>query len=110
LADAKEKDVVNLKNWLSGNGCIAREESDYLAKAYDLGTLDSHSEDIRHNLESFLEETAIWIDTKLLMVSDQKNNGNDSAAYHAGSDSVHLPSACDTELLPMTRFSSLDHG
>jgi hypothetical protein len=33
---ALDRDVVNLQNWVDGNGCIAREETAYLARAEDL--------------------------------------------------------------------------
>ncbi|KAK4170902.1 hypothetical protein QBC36DRAFT_250540 [Triangularia setosa] len=36
LEDASHRDVANLQNWVDGNGCIARQETAYLARAEDL--------------------------------------------------------------------------
>ncbi|KAM4057150.1 hypothetical protein HRG_014836 [Hirsutella rhossiliensis] len=33
---ASRRDITNLRNWVDGNGCIAREETAYLAQTEDL--------------------------------------------------------------------------
>jgi hypothetical protein len=33
---AKPRDISSLQNWVDGNGCIAREETAYLARHKDL--------------------------------------------------------------------------
>jgi UTP:GlnB (protein PII) uridylyltransferase len=42
---AKERDVSNLRNWLSSTGCIAREERKYLCLEADLMALSSQTVD-----------------------------------------------------------------
>ncbi|KAK3984183.1 hypothetical protein QBC44DRAFT_337438 [Cladorrhinum sp. PSN332] len=41
LEDASHRDVANLQNWVDGNGCIARQETAYLARAEDLLSIAS---------------------------------------------------------------------
>lgn len=43
---AKPRDVLNLQNWVNGNGCIAREETAYLERYKELlsvSSLDDHA-------------------------------------------------------------------
>lgn len=41
LEVASHRDVVSLQNWVDGNGCIARQETAYLAQTEDLLTIAS---------------------------------------------------------------------
>ncbi|KAK3386537.1 hypothetical protein B0H63DRAFT_467931 [Podospora didyma] len=41
LEDAPLRDVASLQNWVDGNGCIARRETAYLARAQDLVSVAS---------------------------------------------------------------------
>ncbi|KAK3385190.1 hypothetical protein B0H63DRAFT_180145 [Podospora didyma] len=41
LEDAPYRDVASLQNWVDGNGCIARRETAYLARAQDLVSVAS---------------------------------------------------------------------
>lgn len=49
---ANTRDVQNLRNWVDGNGCIAREETAYLQSSEGLLTL-------RHSHDS----AVIWLET-----------------------------------------------
>jgi hypothetical protein len=58
LGRAEEKDVQSLQNWLRGTGCIAREETAYLAQYNDLLSLAPVS-------DSAVVQVEAWVETEL---------------------------------------------
>lgn len=51
----KPRDVLNLQNWINGNGCIAREETAYLDRSKDLLSISFREESAVTWLEALVE-------------------------------------------------------
>jgi hypothetical protein len=51
----KPRDVLNLQNWISGNGCIAREETAYLDRSKDLLSISFQEDSAVTWLEALVE-------------------------------------------------------
>jgi hypothetical protein len=47
----QKRHVLSLQNWLRGNGCIAREETEFLGRQHDLISLSSPEDDVVSWLE-----------------------------------------------------------
>lgn len=58
LGSAQRRDVESLQNWLNGTGCLAREETTYLAYR-DLASLASAGDSAITQLEA-------WVEAKLI--------------------------------------------
>ena len=61
LADASRRDVASLQNWVDGNGCIARQETAYLARAEDLLSVASAGDGATTWLEVLVEGCRILL-------------------------------------------------
>jgi len=57
---ASHRNVVNLQNWVGGNGCIAREETAYLARAEDLLSVVSPDDNAVAWLEALVEDRRVY--------------------------------------------------
>lgn len=55
LEDASHKDVASLQHWVDGNGCIARQETTYLARAEDLLSVASPDDGATTRLGALVE-------------------------------------------------------
>jgi hypothetical protein len=53
--DAEGRDVESLQNWLNGNGCIAREETAYLAHSREIATLAPSRDKALLKMEVWME-------------------------------------------------------
>jgi hypothetical protein len=51
----KPRDVLNLQNWINGNGCIAREETAYLDHSKDLLSISFREDSAVTWLEALVE-------------------------------------------------------
>ncbi|KAI1086078.1 caspase domain-containing protein [Rostrohypoxylon terebratum] len=60
LEAASSRDVVNLQNWVDGNGCIAREETMYLKQGEDLLSVASPNENAVIWLGSLIEKGWVY--------------------------------------------------
>ena len=63
LDPAKPRDAQSLQNWLNGAGCLAREESAYLAHGQELVSLVKAS-------DSALLQLEVWVEDKLIRFYD----------------------------------------
>jgi hypothetical protein len=52
--------VTSLRNWLKGNGCIAREETEFLDRGIDLLTVSSPDDGIVSWLERFVFRSLVF--------------------------------------------------
>ena len=59
FTQAQRRDVNGSRNWVDGNGCIAREESRYLAHGEDLFTFSLEDQDPLSRLERSVEDALI---------------------------------------------------
>lgn len=59
FSSAQQRDVESLQNWLDGNGCLAREESAYLAHHEELVSLAPASDSAILTLEAWVENRLI---------------------------------------------------
>ena len=57
---ASHRDVMNLQNWVDGNGCIAREETAYLTRADDLLSVTPPDDSAVPWLESLVEDSHVY--------------------------------------------------
>jgi len=57
---ALDRDVANLQNWVDGNGCIAREETAYLARAEDLLSVISPDDNAVMWLRALVEDSRVY--------------------------------------------------
>ncbi len=57
---APHRDVVSLQNWVDGNGCIAREETAYLARTEDLLCVGSPDDNAVAWLGALVEECRVY--------------------------------------------------
>ncbi|KAK0725192.1 hypothetical protein B0H67DRAFT_569862 [Lasiosphaeris hirsuta] len=57
---ARSRDVASLENWLDGNACLARKETDYLNHRSELVSLASHGDSAVAQLETWIEDRAMW--------------------------------------------------
>jgi hypothetical protein len=66
MEPAELRDVSNLQNWLNSNGCIAREEMQYLSHKHDLTGLGSFSVDRAvSRLQGPIEDLIEWLSRKM---------------------------------------------
>jgi hypothetical protein len=56
---ANPRTRINLKNWLNGNGCLAREETEYLDYPRELIELGAPSDDASTKLEAWVEDCLV---------------------------------------------------
>ena len=56
---AKPRDISSLQNWVDGNGCIAREETAYLARRKDLLSVVSADDGAASWLETLVEDSLV---------------------------------------------------
>lgn len=59
LEDAEARDMESLQNWLYGTGCIAREETGYLAHSRELASLAPFR-------DSAILKVEIWVEDALI--------------------------------------------
>ena len=60
------RDISNIQNWLKDNGCIAREEAEYLQDERDLMSLGTFGMDIAvARMEGPVEDFLKWLVKKL---------------------------------------------
>lgn len=59
LDAARPRDAQSLRNWLNGTGCLAREESAYLAHDQELASLVKFS-------DTALQQLEVWLEDKLI--------------------------------------------
>ncbi|KAE8447334.1 hypothetical protein EG329_010892 [Mollisiaceae sp. DMI_Dod_QoI] len=62
---ASDRDVVNLQNWIDGNGCIARDESAYLARPEDLLSVVSPDDYAVAWLGALVEDSRVYFRERL---------------------------------------------
>jgi hypothetical protein len=56
---APQRDIRSLQNWVNGNACISREETEYLEHEEDLMTLASLGDSAMRKIESWVEDMFI---------------------------------------------------
>jgi hypothetical protein len=56
---AKPRDVLSLQNWVNGNACLARDETEYLKFCKELLSISSPDDDTVSRLESWVEDILI---------------------------------------------------
>lgn len=61
LIPAQSRDVESLQNWLSGNGCLAEEESAYLSHHRELVSLSPAGDSAVMQLETWVENRLIHL-------------------------------------------------
>lgn len=59
LEDAEARDIESLQNWLNGTGCIAREETAYLAQSREVATLAPSRDRALLRMEVWMESALI---------------------------------------------------
>lgn len=59
LDAAEARDIESLRNWLDGTGCIAREETAYLAHSRDMATLAP-------SIDHALLRLEVWVENLLI--------------------------------------------
>jgi hypothetical protein len=78
---ASHRDVVSLQNWVSGNGCIAREETAYLTRAEELLSVVSPNDNAVTWLGALVEDSRVYFrerfgqvrNPRLTFLSDAKH-------------------------------------
>lgn len=72
---AKERDVVNLQNWLANTGSVARQETDYIGKKRDLMSIGNTTTDSALDAVSGkVERILTCLPAKFAEVSSERNN------------------------------------
>lgn len=56
---AKPRDVLSLQNWVNGNACLAREETEYLTHYHELLSVAPSDDGAITRLESWVEDILI---------------------------------------------------
>jgi hypothetical protein len=59
LGVAQERDLESLQNWVDGNGCLAREETEYLTNRRELVSLAPSGDSATLQFESWIEDKLI---------------------------------------------------
>lgn len=59
LEAASPRDVSNLRNWVDGNACLARQETAYLTRDEDLLTVAPSRDRSVMNVEAWVEDCLI---------------------------------------------------
>ena len=59
LEPASDRAAENLINWIRANGCIARDEIDYITESWDLASVASPEDGTIAYLEEFVERCCI---------------------------------------------------
>jgi len=62
FGSAEGRDVRSLQNWLDGTGCLAREETAYLAHSRELVSLAPAGDNAVLQLEAWVEDKLIRFD------------------------------------------------
>lgn len=52
--------ILSLQNWLKGNGCVAREETQFLEHSGDLFTLSLPNDGVISWLEEFVSSSLVF--------------------------------------------------
>ena len=55
----KPRDVLNLQNWVRGNGCIAREETAYVERGKELLSIAIPDDNVVTWLEALVEDISV---------------------------------------------------
>jgi hypothetical protein len=61
MMPAPKNIIVSLRNWVEGNGCIAREETEYLDCERDLFTTNSYGDSAMNLLLPFVARVTVTI-------------------------------------------------
>ena len=69
LEAASSRDVVSLQNWVDGNACLARQETDYLAHYEDLFAVASFEDRSVSSMEVWVEDVLTYFHQRLRRVS-----------------------------------------
>ena len=59
LDHALSRDVTSLRNWVNGNGCLNREETEYLAHEQELVRLASSKDGATKQFEDWVEDLCV---------------------------------------------------
>jgi hypothetical protein len=71
LGEARDGDITSLRNWLDGNGCLAREESAYLETNHsELVSLAPVADNATLQLEA-------WVEMRLGRLCQRFRKGSD---------------------------------
>jgi len=57
LEEARPRNTSNLRNWINGNGCLAREETAYLERSDELAGVASTDDTVITWLETLVEDS-----------------------------------------------------
>lgn len=57
LETARPRNVMSLQNWINGNGCVAREETAYLARSEELASVADTDDTVMTWLETIVEDS-----------------------------------------------------
>jgi len=62
LEPPEERHVMNLRNWINGNGCIARADTEYLTRPDgDLLRVSHHNDNALALLEMLVVSVLVWV-------------------------------------------------
>lgn len=70
LETARPRNVSSLRNWINGNGCVAREETAYLARSEELANVVDSDDTVMTWLETLVEDSLTRLRRCLRQVSD----------------------------------------
>jgi hypothetical protein len=87
---ASHRDMVNLQNWVDGNGCIAREETAYLALAEDLISVASPNDSAMTWLGALVEDSCIFFRERFGQVRKPHLTLRFDAKHSKASPACHL--------------------
>lgn len=62
---ARERDVVNLRDWINSSGCLSREESKYLWKSDLISVTPFEPDSLLQTLSDSVEDSIIWISSRI---------------------------------------------
>lgn len=66
VESAQPRDMLNLQNWLKDNGCIARDETEYLNHDRDLMALGTFTIDRAvDRLQGPVEDIVLWLSKRI---------------------------------------------
>ncbi len=60
--------MLSLQNWIKGNGCVAREETAYLARSEELASVADTDDTVMTWLETIVEDSLTRLRRCLRMV------------------------------------------
>ncbi|RYP69873.1 hypothetical protein DL771_005816 [Monosporascus sp. 5C6A] len=92
------RQVANLRNWIDGNRCIARAETEYLTRYdWDLLRAAHHDDNAIAQLEAFVVRALVWVRRlSRFRKHDYDVNTNDSAGMISRDPQVHIFSKTTT--------------